>query len=116
MGDAGGRRMAAFGGAAWPSGRPERFGARVARYLGLGGGGAPQDAAPRASFTPRAREGQSAAMKWARINDIWYYTVSPAGQRHFHRKPSADRTKPRWNEAIGWGQSSAAGVALASLF
>ncbi len=33
---------------------------------------APQDAAPRASFMPRAREGQSAVMKWVRINEIWY--------------------------------------------
>ncbi len=34
---------------------------------------APQDAAPRAAFTPRAREGQSGAMNWVRINEIWYY-------------------------------------------
>ncbi len=51
----------------------------------ISGSGGPQDAAPRASFTPRAREGQAAAMKWARINEIWYEV--PPGHRSSRKRP-----------------------------
>ena len=63
--------MAAFGGAAWApiwdsGGRV----ARLARHLGVGG--------PRR--TPRRapdREGQSAAMKWVRIDETWHHSRWP---------------------------------------
>ncbi len=51
----------------WPSGRV----ARLTRHLGIGG--------PRK--TPRRapnREGQSAAMKWVRINEIWSHPATNA--------------------------------------
>ncbi len=53
--------------------------------------GGPQDAAPRASFTPRAREGQSAAMKWVRINEIWY---EAAGRPSVYRVRSTESRRP----------------------
>ncbi len=59
--------MAAFGGAAWPA-----PGIREPALRGLPAiseSGAPHRGQRRAPN----REGQSAAMKWVRINEIWYY-------------------------------------------
>ena len=69
---------------------------RLGPHLGVGG----PDIAPRraALFAPWAREGQSAAMKWVRINETWYMigdvaAYIPAGCLTLRPTPAADSEK-----------------------
>jgi hypothetical protein len=76
--------MAAFGGAAWP-----HLGIGAAALRGL------PDAPHRGQRHAPNREGQVAAMKWVRINEIWYYTVDEWNEvvriaRQRRTNPTAD--------------------------
>ncbi len=69
--DAGGQGMAAFGGAAWPPSGIRRAALRGLPAISVSGG--PRIAPRRAPN----REDRSAAMKWVRVNAIWYYEPAP---------------------------------------